>query len=167
MEQTAGGPVPATIDPGEIRRAQLGEYARLTPINTFVTLSVSTCTALILRPFAPRPWLLVWLGVQVLPSLLLLARWLRRKSSLPAIRPVPVGAIRACEFIADNPGDWPFHCHKKCVASTTPNRCIPSGVWCATLRRFRRSTVTTRRCFGLALGSLERKHHSAIRQIPR
>jgi manganese oxidase len=25
---------------------------------------------------------------------------------------VPVGAIRACEFIADNPGDWPFHCHK-------------------------------------------------------
>lgn len=25
---------------------------------------------------------------------------------------VPVGAIRACEFIADNPGDWPLHCHK-------------------------------------------------------
>jgi FtsP/CotA-like multicopper oxidase with cupredoxin domain len=25
---------------------------------------------------------------------------------------VPVGAIRACEFIAGNPGDWPFHCHK-------------------------------------------------------
>jgi manganese oxidase len=25
---------------------------------------------------------------------------------------VPVGAIRACEFLADNPGDWPFHCHK-------------------------------------------------------
>lgn len=25
---------------------------------------------------------------------------------------VPVGTIRACEFIADNPGDWPFHCHK-------------------------------------------------------
>jgi len=25
---------------------------------------------------------------------------------------VPVGSIRACEFIADNPGDWPLHCHK-------------------------------------------------------
>ena len=25
---------------------------------------------------------------------------------------VPVGTIRAIEFIADNPGDWPFHCHK-------------------------------------------------------
>jgi FtsP/CotA-like multicopper oxidase with cupredoxin domain len=25
---------------------------------------------------------------------------------------VPVGTIRACEFIASNPGDWPLHCHK-------------------------------------------------------
>jgi manganese oxidase len=25
---------------------------------------------------------------------------------------VPVGAIRAVEVIADNPGDWAFHCHK-------------------------------------------------------
>jgi FtsP/CotA-like multicopper oxidase with cupredoxin domain len=25
---------------------------------------------------------------------------------------VPVGSIRAIEFTADNPGDWPFHCHK-------------------------------------------------------
>lgn len=25
---------------------------------------------------------------------------------------MPVGAIRAVEFIADNPGDWAFHCHK-------------------------------------------------------
>jgi manganese oxidase len=25
---------------------------------------------------------------------------------------VPVGAIRAFDFIADNPGDWAFHCHK-------------------------------------------------------
>jgi FtsP/CotA-like multicopper oxidase with cupredoxin domain len=25
---------------------------------------------------------------------------------------VPVGAIRAVEFIADNPGDWALHCHK-------------------------------------------------------
>jgi manganese oxidase len=25
---------------------------------------------------------------------------------------VPVGAIRAFEFVADNPGDWALHCHK-------------------------------------------------------
>jgi hypothetical protein len=25
---------------------------------------------------------------------------------------VPVGAIRTFDMIADNPGDWPFHCHK-------------------------------------------------------
>src|SRR5512134_463822 len=25
---------------------------------------------------------------------------------------VPVGAIRAFEFVANNPGDWAFHCHK-------------------------------------------------------
>jgi manganese oxidase len=25
---------------------------------------------------------------------------------------VPVGIIRAIEFVADAPGDWPFHCHK-------------------------------------------------------
>jgi hypothetical protein len=25
---------------------------------------------------------------------------------------VPVGATRDIEFVADNPGDWAFHCHK-------------------------------------------------------
>jgi manganese oxidase len=25
---------------------------------------------------------------------------------------VPVGTVRAIEFVADNPGDWAFHCHK-------------------------------------------------------
>jgi hypothetical protein len=25
---------------------------------------------------------------------------------------IPVGSIRAIEFVADNPGDWAFHCHK-------------------------------------------------------
>src|SRR5262249_32022015 len=25
---------------------------------------------------------------------------------------VPVGALRAFEFLADEPGDWAFHCHK-------------------------------------------------------
>jgi hypothetical protein len=34
------------------------------------------------------------------------ARWPETTSD------VPVGAIRAVEFVADNPGDWAFHCHK-------------------------------------------------------
>jgi hypothetical protein len=24
---------------------------------------------------------------------------------------VPVGAVRVIEFVADQPGDWPLHCH--------------------------------------------------------
>ncbi len=36
---------------------------------------------------------------------------------MPGYRPhatadVPVGEIRAIDFVADNPGDWAFHCHK-------------------------------------------------------
>ncbi len=39
---------------------------------------------------------------------------------------VPVGSTRALEFIADNPGDWPFHCHKthhamNAMGHSTPN----------------------------------------------
>src|SRR5687767_7287552 len=34
------------------------------------------------------------------------ARWPETSSD------IPVGAIRAIEFVADNPGDWAFHCHK-------------------------------------------------------
>ena len=25
---------------------------------------------------------------------------------------MPVGAVRAIDFVADAPGDWAFHCHK-------------------------------------------------------
>lgn len=40
--------------------------------------------------------------------------------------PVPVGATRDIEFIADNPGDWAFHCHKShhtmnAMGHTVPN----------------------------------------------
>jgi FtsP/CotA-like multicopper oxidase with cupredoxin domain len=31
---------------------------------------------------------------------------------LEATTDVPVGAVRAIDFIADAPGDWAFHCHK-------------------------------------------------------
>jgi FtsP/CotA-like multicopper oxidase with cupredoxin domain len=39
--------------------------------------------------------------------------WVPESAQWPeATIDVPVGTIRAIEFIADNPGDWAFHCHK-------------------------------------------------------
>jgi len=39
--------------------------------------------------------------------------WLPESAQIPeTTTDVPVGAIRAFDFIADNPGDWAFHCHK-------------------------------------------------------
>src|SRR5262245_60996923 len=39
--------------------------------------------------------------------------WVPESAQWPeATIDVPVGSIRAVEFVADNPGDWAFHCHK-------------------------------------------------------
>jgi FtsP/CotA-like multicopper oxidase with cupredoxin domain len=39
--------------------------------------------------------------------------WVRESAQWPETTiDVPVGAIRAFDVIADNPGDWAFHCHK-------------------------------------------------------
>ena len=39
--------------------------------------------------------------------------WVPKSARWPEVTTdVPVGAIRAIEFVADNPGDWAFHCHK-------------------------------------------------------
>jgi manganese oxidase len=39
--------------------------------------------------------------------------WVPESAQWPeATLDVPVGAIRAIEFVADQPGDWAFHCHK-------------------------------------------------------
>jgi len=39
--------------------------------------------------------------------------WVRPEAQWPEVTiDVPVGAMRAVEFIADAPGDWVFHCHK-------------------------------------------------------
>jgi manganese oxidase len=39
---------------------------------------------------------------------------------------VPVGSIRAVEFVADAPGDWPFHCHKTHHAMNAMGHSIPN-----------------------------------------
>jgi hypothetical protein len=39
--------------------------------------------------------------------------WVPESAQWPeATIDVPVGAIRAFDVVANNPGDWPFHCHK-------------------------------------------------------
>jgi manganese oxidase len=39
--------------------------------------------------------------------------WVPESAQWPEVTTdVPVGAVRAIEFIADSPGDWAFHCHK-------------------------------------------------------
>jgi manganese oxidase len=39
--------------------------------------------------------------------------WVPESAQWPEVTTdVPVGAIRAIEFVADAPGDWAFHCHK-------------------------------------------------------
>ncbi len=39
---------------------------------------------------------------------------------------VPVGAVRVVEFIADNPGDWPLHCHMTHHTMTQMGHGIPN-----------------------------------------
>jgi FtsP/CotA-like multicopper oxidase with cupredoxin domain len=41
---------------------------------------------------------------------------------------VPPGTTRAVEFVADNPGDWPFHCHKAHHAMNAMNHDIPNVI---------------------------------------
>ena len=39
--------------------------------------------------------------------------WVPESAQWPEVTTdVPVGAMRAFEFVADDPGDWAFHCHK-------------------------------------------------------
>jgi FtsP/CotA-like multicopper oxidase with cupredoxin domain len=39
--------------------------------------------------------------------------WVRESARWPEVTAdIPVGAMRAVEFIAENEGDWAFHCHK-------------------------------------------------------
>ncbi len=39
---------------------------------------------------------------------------------------VPTGTTRAVEFVADNPGDWPLHCHKTHHAMNAMSHDIPN-----------------------------------------
>ena len=41
---------------------------------------------------------------------------------------VPVGSTRAVEFIADNPGDWPMHCHMTHHAMNQMGHNVPNMI---------------------------------------
>jgi len=41
---------------------------------------------------------------------------------------MPVGALRAIEFVADNPGDWAFHCHKSHHVMNAMGHKIPTMI---------------------------------------
>ncbi|MGH7281170.1 MAG: multicopper oxidase family protein, partial [Polyangiaceae bacterium] len=41
---------------------------------------------------------------------------------------VPVGATRDIEFVADNPGDWAFHCHKSHHTMNAMNHELPNMI---------------------------------------
>jgi hypothetical protein len=41
---------------------------------------------------------------------------------------VPPGTTRTVQFVADNPGDWPFHCHKSHHAMNAMGHTIPNIV---------------------------------------
>jgi FtsP/CotA-like multicopper oxidase with cupredoxin domain len=41
---------------------------------------------------------------------------------------VPVGATRDFEFVADNPGDWPLHCHKSHHTMNAMNHDVPNMI---------------------------------------
>lgn len=38
----------------------------------------------------------------------------------------PPGTTRTVEFVADNPGDWGFHCHKSHHAMNVMNHDVPN-----------------------------------------
>ena len=53
-----------------------------------------------------------------------------RKSTID----VPVGAMRAIEFVADRPGDWAFHCHKSHHTMNAMGHDVPNMIGVAQQR---------------------------------
>jgi hypothetical protein len=79
--------------------AQLAGLARLTPVNTFVNISVSLVTGGILWPVAPVGWVILWTGVHVLLSLTVYLRW-RRHRGRPSPRTASKQVLRKAKLWA-------------------------------------------------------------------
>ena len=88
-----------------VRREQLASFARQTPINGFVTLSIALLTAVVLWPVAPRLGVIGWLGLHYALALRVIVRWRRRPGSASASR-VPRGLRRARLWAALSGMTW-------------------------------------------------------------
>ena len=65
--------------PDDLVQDQVDSFTRLTPVNFAVNVAVSLLTTALLWQNGPRIGLVVWAGCQMALSLLLIARWLRRR----------------------------------------------------------------------------------------
>ena len=55
--------------------------------------------------------------------------WVQKSAQWPETTvDVPVGALRAVEFIADAPGDWALHCHKSHHTMNAMGRDVPTMI---------------------------------------
>ena len=82
-----------------ILNAQLTGFARLTPLNTFVNISVSLVTGGILWPVVPSVWVILWTGLHVLLSLTVYMRW-RRHRGRPSPRTASTRVLRKAKLWA-------------------------------------------------------------------
>ena len=55
--------------------------------------------------------------------------WVPASAQWPEVTiDVPVGAMRAFEFVADEPGDWAFHCHKSHHTMNAMGHAVPTMI---------------------------------------
>jgi hypothetical protein len=55
--------------------------------------------------------------------------WIRPEARWPEVTmDIGVGQMRALEFVADAPGDWPFHCHKSHHTMNAMGHAVPTMI---------------------------------------
>ena len=55
--------------------------------------------------------------------------WVRESARWPETTvDMPIGALRAIEFVADAPGDWAFHCHKSHHVMNAMGHAVPTMI---------------------------------------
>lgn len=79
--------------------AQLTGLVRLTPVNSFVNISVSLITGSMLWPVAPSGWVVLWTGLHILLALTIFIRW-RRHRGRPSPRTASARVLRKAKLWA-------------------------------------------------------------------
>ncbi|MCW5621794.1 MAG: multicopper oxidase domain-containing protein, partial [Burkholderiales bacterium] len=94
--------------------------------------------------------------------------WVRESARWPEVTTdIPVGGMRAVEFIAEDPGDWAIHCHKSHHTMNAMGHGIPNvlGVSQAQLAEHIRKLVPGYMAMG-EHGMAEHAAHSATGHLP-